>query len=162
MDKQIVVDGQFVSERVSQVVAAIKSYSPDIDVEWIPPSERNPFQAAFRLVHNPTDGGAPYTIFHVKTEEEFDARVLKKLIMGDQRNGAVSISEIEASEEAAKRVAHQRWLDELEEQHEMAQAVLKSNKSTYKVRKDLVISDYKKGNQYAPPMKFGYEGKSKN
>lgn len=160
MDKQIVVDGQFVSERVSQVVQAIKDYSPDIDVEWVPFSARRPGQAAFKIIHKPL-GGIPYTIFHVKDESEFDARVLKRIIMGDQRNGEASIGEIEASEEAAKRVAHQRWLDGLEEQHEMAHAVMKSNKSTYKLRKDLIISDHKFGNQYEKPMSFGYEGKGK-
>jgi len=135
-------DGQFVSQRVSQVVAAIKEYAPDVEVLWIPMNQRTDGEAAFKLVHHP-DGREPYTIFHVKTEEEFDARVLKRLMMGDQRNGAVTISEIEASEAAASRVAHQRFVDEMEEANEMAAAVLRSNKETYKISDDLIIHQSK-------------------
>lgn len=144
-DRQIYLDGQFVSERISQVVQAIREYSPELDVEWCPPNLRQLGQAAFKIIHRP-DGGAPYVIFHVNTEEEFDARVLKRIIAGDQRNGQTTYSDLEAAEEAAKRVAHQRWVDELEEAHEIAQAVMKSNKSTYKVSDDLIIKDYLPGN----------------
>lgn len=148
-DRQIVLDGQFVSERISQVVNAIREYSPELDVEWCPPHKRRPGQAAFKIIHRPI-GGAPYTIFHVKTEAEFDARVLKRIIAGDARNGGmVTMSEIEAAEEAAKRVAHQRFVDQIEEANEIAHAIMKSPKSTYKVNDNLILKDYLPGN-HAP------------
>lgn len=152
-DRHIYIDGQFVSERIAQVVAAIKEYANDVDVEWIPPANRSDNEAAFRLVHRPA-GGEPYTIFHIKTEEEFDARVLKRLIHNDGRLGKPVMSEIEAAEEAAKRVAHQRWLDDMQEQNEIASAIFRSNKDTYKVNDDLIISQTKKGNQAVKPKHF--------
>jgi hypothetical protein len=152
-DRQLYIDGQFVSERIAQVVQAIREYSIELDVEWCPPGQRRPDQAAFKIIHRPA-GGEPYVIFHVKTEEEFDARVLKRIIAGDQRNGELTMSEVEAAEEAAKRVAHQRFLDEMEEAHEIAHAVMKSNKSTYKVNKNLTIKDYLPGNHASKPKSF--------
>lgn len=147
------VDGHFVSQRISQVVQAIKEYANDVEVQWIPPGDRAEGDSAFRLVHCP-EGREPYVIFHVKTEEEFDARVLKQLIMGDQRLGEASISEIEASELAAKRVAHQRFLDQMQEANELASSVFRSNKDTYKVNDNLIISQTKKGNQAVKPRHF--------
>lgn len=152
-DRQLYIDGQFVSERISQVVQAIREYSPELDVEWCPPNKRKPGQAAFKVMHKPF-GGEPYVIFHVKTEAEFDARVLKRIIAGDQRNGQVTYNEIEAAEEAAKRVAHQRFLDEMEEANEIAHAIMKSNKSTYKVNDQLTIKDYLPGNHASKPKSF--------
>lgn len=145
-DKAVVVDGSFVSQRISQIVQAIREYSPELNVEYIPEGVRLKGDAAFRITHTPP-GGQPYVIFHVKTEAEFDASVLKRIIAGDQRNGAVKFSEVEAAERAARLIAEQRAQDELEEMHELAASILRSPKSTYKVSKDLVISDYKYGNQ---------------
>jgi hypothetical protein len=139
-DKQIVLDGHFVSERVSQVVEAIRQYSPEIEVQWIPPEARDPFTAAFRIMHNPP-GGKPYVIFHVKTEDEFDARVLKRIIMGDQRNGKITLSEVEAAEQAAKMVAMQRAHDEMLEDIDKMYHVLKSPLNTYKLDKDTTFKD---------------------
>jgi hypothetical protein len=135
-------DGHFVSQRVSQVVAAIQEYAPDVEVQFIPQGQRKDDTAAYRLVHHP-DGGEPYTIFYVKNDEDFDARVLKRLMMGDQRNGPTTISDIEASEAAAEAVARQRFLDQLEEANEISQAVLKSPKDTYKVNDNLIIHQTK-------------------
>ena len=138
-------DGHFVSQRVAQVIEAIHEYAPDVEVQWIPQGQRTGVAAdtaAFRLIHHPANGDS-YVIFHVKTEEEFDARVLKRLMLGDQRHGAITIGEIEASEAAAKAVARQRFLDKLEEDNEIAAAVLKSPKDTYKVNDNLIIHQSK-------------------
>ena len=137
-----VIDGQFVSQRISQVVQAIKEYDPDIEVQWIPVSEREPGQAAFRLMYFPKDGTPPYIMFHVKTEDEFDARVLKKIMVNDQaRSGKLTIDEFEAAERAQAAVAKQAYLDALEEQHDIAYHVLKSHKNTYKINDNLIIKD---------------------
>lgn len=136
-------DGQFVSQRVAQVVEAIRKYAPDVEVQWIPTAQRAADTAAFRLVHHPSNG-EPYVIFHVQNEDEFDARVLKKLMMGDQRNGKASISDIEAAEAAAAAVARQRFMDEIEEANEIAAAVIRSPKDTYKVNDDLIIHQSKR------------------
>jgi hypothetical protein len=153
MSGATVVDGHFVSQRVSQIIHAIQEYSPELSVEWVPPGARTSDQAAFKIIHTPF-GGKPYAIFHVKTEDQFDATVLKRIIAGDQRNSKLAFSEVEAAEQAAKLIAEQRVQDEMEEAHELAASILNSNKSTYKVNDNLVISDYKYGNQAVKPKIF--------
>lgn len=140
-DKQIVRDGQFVSERVAQVIEAIRDhFGTEIEVQWVPPSARTDNEAAFRVRHCPP-GGEPYTIFHVKNENEFDTRVLMRLIHGDQRNGRVAYSDIEAAELAAKLVAKQRADDQMAETVDKMYSVLRSPLNTYRLDKDTVIKD---------------------
>jgi hypothetical protein len=129
-----------------QVVTAIREYSPELDVEWVPPVNRKPGVAAFKIIHKPLDGD-PYTIFHVKTEEEFDTRVLMRLIAGDQRFGdKQTYSMLEAAEKAAKLVGFQRYMDEMEEASEKAYALMKTNKTTYKFDDDHIFRDDTPGN----------------
>lgn len=146
-------DGQFVSQKVARVVQAIKDYCPELEVQFVPQSQRHDTTAAFRIIHHDSNR-EPYVVMHVKDESEFDARVLKELILGDQRNGKVTISAIEAAEAAAAAVARQAFIESIEEANEIAAAVLKSNKSTYKVNKNLVIKDYRRGNHASKPKHF--------
>lgn len=139
-DKQIVIDGQFVSERISQIVEAIRDYSPDLDVEYIPANVRRPDQAAFRIIHKPEDG-LPYVIFHVSTEDEFDARVLKRIIAGDQRNEELTYSDVEAADLAAALIIKQKADDAREEAIDKMYAVFKSPLHTYKLDKDTIIKE---------------------
>jgi hypothetical protein len=139
-DKQIVVDGQFVSQRISQVIEAIHERYPDVEVQWIPPGARSEGEAAFRLIHRP-EGGEPYIIRHVKTEEEFTTAVLMDLIAGDQQYNKVTISMVEAAEEAARLVAEKRWQDEMEETMEIMHTVFNSPLNTYRLNKDVVIKE---------------------
>lgn len=133
-------DGRLVSAKVAQVIDAIRDYAPEIDVKWVPPEVRRSDQAAFQIWFNPP-GEPPYCFMHVKTEEEMDARVLQRIIAGDQRNGELKYSEVEAAEEAAKRIAFQRWADERDEQIDIMYHILRSPLNTYKVSDDLVIKD---------------------
>lgn len=134
-------DGRLVSQKVAQVIDAIREYSNnELNVEWLPPEVRTAEQAAFRVVHNPPFG-ASYTVMVVKTEEEFDTRVLMRLIAGDQRNGTVTLSEIEAAEKAAEYVARRRAEDERAEEIDKMYHILKTKKNTYKVDDNLIIKD---------------------
>ena len=139
-------DGSLVPQHVIQVIQAIREYNEELDVEWVPPRARKPGIAAFKIVHRPI-GGEPYTIFHVQNEDEFDSRVLMRIIHGDASvNGQPKYSQLEAAEEAARRVAHQAFLDSLQEQEEMARALLKTDKSVYKFNKDLIFHEDRIGN----------------
>lgn len=133
-------DGRLVSQRIAQVVDAIREYNPELDVKWVPPEARREDQAAFQIWHNPP-GQEPYCFMHVKNEDEFTTAVLMRIIAGDQRNQKLEYSEIEAAEEAAKRVAYQRWADIRDEKIDLMYHILKSPLNTYKVSKDLVIKD---------------------
>lgn len=137
--------GHLFSQKIAQVVDAIREYSPELDVKWIPPGERTEGQAAFQIWHTPV-GQPPYCFMHVKTEEEFDTRVLMRIIHGDQRNGEITMSEVEAAEMAAKRVAFQKWQDERDEAIDVMYHILKTPLNTYKVNDDLIIKEGIPGN----------------
>lgn len=139
-NSHIVVNGQFVSAKIERVVLAIKEYEPLIDVQWIPPAAREQGVAAFKLVYN-DPSGHPFTLFHVNSEDEFDLRVLQRIIVNDQRNNPLKISDLEAWEEAQKRIAHQEYLDKVEEAQDIAAHVFRTHKSRYRVSKDLLIDD---------------------
>lgn len=140
-NSHIMVDGQFVSAKAERIVLAIKDYEPELEVKWIPPGRREEGDAAYAIVHNPP-GGKPYIMFYVQTDDEFDERVLYRIIYNDQRKmGTQQYSEVEAWEETQKRLAKQEELDRLEEAADIAYHVFKSPLNTYRVNKDLVIKD---------------------
>lgn len=134
-------DGTFVSERVQNVVEAIREYDENIEVQYIPVRARVGNEPAFRLVHN-IPGGEPYVMFHVKDESEFDARVLKKIIMNDQAKNKTHVSEYDAWEETKRRIFNQQFKDRLEEANDIAFHVLRSPLNTYRVDKNTVIKDH--------------------
>lgn len=136
----VVIDGQFVSQKVSRIVEAIHDYEPTLEVKWVPPLERSPGQAAFAIMHNPPDR-EPYVVFHVQTEDEFDERVLQRIIHNDGRNGHVTVSAYEAWEQTKRLLAKQEYLDRMEEAQDIAKHVFQSHKNTYVVNKDLTIKD---------------------
>lgn len=145
-DTHVFIDGSLVSNRVSNIVEAIRDYSPELQVRWIPPAERSEGQAAYQIVHHPP-GMEPYCMLTVRRDEDFTEEVLTKIIQGDQRNGKTSMSQWEASIEAAKHVKRQEWLDKLDELGDIAAHVLKSPLNKYSVKedilgRDLVIRDY--------------------
>ena len=135
-----VVEGQFVNTKVRRVVDAIREYEPEIEVQWIPPAARDEGQAAYRLVHFPKNR-EPYIMFTVRRDEDFDERILQKIIMNDQRHGTVTLDEYEAWEAAQRAVERQAYLDSLEEAHDIAKHVFKSRLNKYRVDKDTVIED---------------------
>lgn len=140
-NSHIMIDGQFVSAKVEQIIRSIKDYEPELEVKWLPPRARREGEAAFAIVHNPP-GSASYILFYVKDEADFDERVLYRIIYNDQRRtGSQQYSELEAWEQANKVLADRRQQDMIDEANDMAYHVLKSNKNTYVVNDNLVIKD---------------------
>lgn len=124
------IDGQFVSQRVRQIVQAIVEYCPEIEVKWVPPSARKEGQAAYRLIHR-APGHEPYIMMTIRRDEDMDERILQKIIANDQRWGTTPLSEFEAWEAAQEAVKRQEWLDKLEEAHDIAHHVYKSRLHKY-------------------------------
>lgn len=140
-DKHVVVDGHFISQRISQLVRALQDYCPEIEVLWVPPAERMKGEAAFKIMHKPGNR-EPYCITTVKTEDDFDERLLKKIIAGDQRSGEVRYTDFEAWETAQKLAEKQVWEDSLEEAHDLAAALIRTDKSNYVIDKNYKLTDY--------------------
>jgi hypothetical protein len=135
------VDGQFVNQKVRQVVDAIREYCPEIEVQWVPPAQRKDGQAAYRLIHHPT-GAKPYVMMVVRRDEDMDSRVLQRIIVNDRRySDGPTLTDIEAHEAAERAVSKQAYLDALEEAHDIAAHALRTPLNTYRVNKDLVIKD---------------------
>ena len=139
-NSHIMVDGQFVSAKVERIVLAIKEYEPTLDVKWIPPGQRSEGESAFAIIHD-APGNKPYVMFYVKDEEDFDERVLMKIIANDQRNGTQKYTDLEAFEETQKRMQHQEYLDRMEEANDIAAHVFRSPLNKYKVNDKLTIKD---------------------
>ena len=141
LDRQVVIEGQFVSEKASQVVQAIAEYDERIIVGYIPREARfEDDSPAYRLIYEPDDGREPYIMFHVE-EDEFDERVLARIIANDQTKNGQTISDLEAYEKSLMRVHHEKYLDSLEEAKDIAVKVLSTRKHKYVIDKDLVIED---------------------
>jgi hypothetical protein len=146
-DGMVIVDGQFTSAKVQRVVAAIKDYEPRLDVQWVPPTERKDNEAAFRIVYN-QEGQPPYILFFVHKDEDFDERVLLRIIANDQRtaNGKPKFSELVAWEETQKLLAKQAYLDQMEEAEDMAKVFLRSKLHTFNFGNGVVLKDGIPGN----------------
>jgi ribosomal protein S7 len=135
-----IIEGQLVSDKIERVVLAIKEYEPRIEVKWCPDRGRDRSVPAFKIIYH-DESGHDFTLFHVMTEEEFDVRVLQKIIANDQRNGKASLSEFEAWEEAQRAVQKQKSLDDLEATADIVASVLKTNKNDYRVSRDIRIKE---------------------
>jgi hypothetical protein len=122
------VDGSFVSERVSRIVEIIRDYDSNLDVKWVPPAARTPGMAAFAITEK--IGDKEVIAFHVQTEAEFDERVLERIFLHDGRKHNIQ-EQLEAKNAAARIVKEKKRLEALEEQLEVATAILKSPKSKY-------------------------------
>lgn len=138
-NSHVMIDGQFVSARIERLVLAIKDYEPDIDVKWTPPGAREQGMAAYKIIYAPV-GQSPFTLFHVASDEDFDERILMKIIANDQRNGQkATMSDLEAWEATQKLMAKQDYLDRMEEAQDIAKHVVGSPLNTYRVNNNLVI-----------------------
>lgn len=136
-----ITGGQLVSERVQRIVMAIQEYEPEIEVQWIPDRQADAEGTPqFKIVHHQPDGH-DFILFHVKNEEEFDERVLLRIIQNDQRNTQVTLSEFEAWEQAQKLIEKQVYLDMMEEAADITAHALATHKNTYKVNNDLTIKE---------------------
>ena len=135
-------DGSFVSARIDRVIEAIKDYDPNIEVQWIPPRAREEGDNAFRLLYTEANG-MQYVMFFVKTEDEFDERVLERIWAADQqKQGKQYYSDVQLREMAQRNIKKRKWEDSIAEANDIAAHVFRSHKNTYKVNKELTIRDY--------------------
>lgn len=124
-------DGSFISQRVSDLVETIRGYDPNIDVRWIPPSNRAAGDPAFALVDT-HPGRAEYVIMYVQSEKEFDGSVLERVIKADMAKNGRILDDVEAQNAAVRLLQIKKQQDELAEAHDLAHHILKSPKARYK------------------------------
>lgn len=136
-----ITEGQLISDRVQRIVMAIAEYEPEIEVQWIPDRQSKEEKVPqFKIVHHQADGH-DFTLFHVQDEESFDETVLHRIIVNDQRNGQVTLTEYEAWEKTQKYIEQQVYRDMMEEAQDIAAHVFATHLNDYKVSDDLSIKD---------------------
>lgn len=124
-------DGSWISEKQRRVNEIIQDYDPKLQLQWIPPGRRNDEDHPFRVVCFPQNG-RPYLVC---TSLEADERLLATIFQADaKRRGKNLLTWLDDYNNAKAiynaKVNHER----LQEAHEIAQAVIRNNKSSYKVR----------------------------
>jgi hypothetical protein len=124
-------DGSFISERVARIVELIREYDYRLDVEWIPPAARREGDDAFRVIEHTADGRKA-VVMGIATEDEFDERVLARIYGADNKNWDVQ-ERMEAANRAHREYQRKRREEIMEENNQMAAAILRSPKSTYKI-----------------------------
>lgn len=134
VNSSVVIDGQFVSNKVANIVTAIHEYSNgELEVKWTPPDARREGQAAFAIIHNPP-GGMSYVLRYVKDEESFDQRILAWIIANDQRNGkTATLSDLDVWEETQRRIKRQESLDRMEEAADIMRFALQTKQHDFTI-----------------------------
>lgn len=124
------VDGHFVSVKQMRVNEILQDYDPNLQLQWIPPDQRSENDLAFRVVCFP-DGKPPYAVCFA---EEADERLLARVFEADQRNSPNKLTFLENYNRAKELMRAKEEMERMQEAHEMAAAVIRNNKSSYKIR----------------------------
>jgi hypothetical protein len=124
-------DGHWVSEKQRRINEILQDYDPNLQLQWIPPGQRNEKDEPFRVVCFPP--GKP--AYLICTAMEADERLLATVWQADQRNHGVSSLSWLDNYNRAIEIYNAKKNEELRnEAHEMAAAAFASDKSSYKVR----------------------------
>jgi hypothetical protein len=121
-------EAEIQSEKHRRVNELIQAYDPYLELHWIPPGSRGPYDIApWAVVHAPP-GVEPYTVFFA---EDADERMLARIMRSDNARGNV-LNQMEAMNLAAEALKRKQQQEEMQELHEIAAAVLRSPKIHYK------------------------------
>ena len=121
-------DGHFVSDNQRRVADVLRDYYPYLQLQWIPPGQRDSTQDyAFRVVDT-TPGRSAYVVCFA---HECDERLLARVIQADNTHG--NVQNILDAHNAAYELMKQKKKEEANaEAHEIAYSILHSNKIHYK------------------------------
>lgn len=124
-------DGSWVSEKQHRINEILKDYDPQLELQWIPPGRRNEKDEPFRVICRPPNGH-PYLVC---TAMEADERLLATVFSADQkRNGRKDLTWLD-NYNAAQGIYNAKINHEdLQEAHEIAKAVIRNDKSYYRIR----------------------------
>lgn len=125
-------DGHWINSKVARTVEIIRERWPDLDVMWIPAEKREDGDAAFALIET-LRSGERVVAMYVQTEEEFDERVLEKLIRADMQGKDPNAwnAEMEARNEAVRLMRNKKSEEMYLETMEPYIYALKSGKNKY-------------------------------
>lgn len=126
-------NGYAINEKHRRIAEIIHDYSHELELQWIPHSDRGPEDLKpYCVVHRQADGQV-YPVMYL-SESEMDHRVLKRLFLADMSKARPQdvMNEIEA-EEAAKEILKAKELeDKKAEARDFSLSLLKTNKNYYR------------------------------
>lgn len=124
-------DGHFVSEKHERIAAMVQDFDETLQVVWIPPENRQVGDNTppFAIVCTPRDK-QPYIVFTIK-EDEFDERVMARLLTGDIANNDV-LAWAQAQEDADEAYRLKKQMDKAEERMDFVKSVVGSGKHSFK------------------------------
>lgn len=134
------VDGHFVSQKQIRINEVLKDYDPSLQLQWIPPNERSSSDLAFRVVCFPP-GRAPYAICFA---EDADERLLAKVFEADQQNSPDKLNWLENYNRALELTKLKEQQEARQEDHAMAAAIIRNDKSHYKIRINGELIDFER------------------
>lgn len=138
-------NGHFISEKQRRINEILQDYDPTLELQWIPPDRRSANDVAFRVVHRPP--GKPAYV--VLTASECDERLLAQVFSSDQQTAAQRLggngdllNYLDNYNAALELVQAKAREEERAEAHEMAAAILRSNKFHYRARVNGKLVDF--------------------
>lgn len=125
-------DGKhWISEKQRRVNEILQDYDPKLQLQWIPPGRRNDEDHPFRVVCFPENGN-PYLVC---TALEADERLLTTIFRADAKRRGKNLLSYLDDYNSAKAIYNAKVNQERrQEQHEMAQAVIRNTKSSYLIK----------------------------
>lgn len=122
--------GHALSAQHTRIAEIIQDYNPELELAWIPPSDRTAFDAKpFAIIHNQPNGQR--YVVGTFTEAEMDHRIIAYLFNHDARQRDV-FSDMERENTAKELLRLKEVSDEIEEKREMGRAMINTRKSTWR------------------------------
>lgn len=122
-------DGHFISEKQRRINEILQDYDPRLELQWIPPGRRAPSDEPFRVVHRPLNQ-PPYLVC---TAQEADERLLATVLQADaHRRDQTVLNFLDAYNSAREIYNAKKNQEKLDEAHELAASVIRSNKIHYR------------------------------
>jgi hypothetical protein len=135
------VDGHFVSQKQIRVNEILQDYDSKLQLQWIPPDQRsNGDGPSFRVVCFPPNH-PPYLVC---TAEEADERLLVKVFEADQRNSPNKLNYLDNYNNALELIRAKEMEEQRQEDHELAAAIIRNQKSSYTHRINGELIDFER------------------
>lgn len=119
--------GHFVSQKWMFLAEMLQDYNHNLELRWIPTSERNPEDRDKPYVIVSKDKQGRDYIVMFASELDQPEEVMAKVFQADMKHGDV-LSRMEARNTANKLFEYRKQEEELEEKRELSEWLIKTNK----------------------------------
>lgn len=140
-------DGHFVSQKQVRIHQILQEYDSNLELQWIPPSDRSSKGDAFRVVHR----GPGRPAYVVLTASDVDERLLARVFESDQRTASRRLGGdgnllnfIDNYNAALELVKAKEAEERRAEDHELAAAVFRNEKSHYRHKVNGEMIDFER------------------